>query len=781
MKNKVRIGLVGLFLFICCLGVRGQHVIFVSPLGDDNQNGTMNSPLFSLSEAVKKANDGKEDVTIYLREGLYRLDEPLLISSEHWQNRQLKISTWQTESATICGAKQVSLKWEKGKDGVWKAPTSDCFDRLWVNGTQRILARYPNYTGQGLWGGTSEDALDSNRIKRWKHPEGGFIHSMHAHLWGSQHYFITGKEKDRLVYEGGYQVSRPSKLHPALRYVENILEELDAAGEWFLDKKEKMLYYCPVSGEDIQTATIEVAVTPQLIRVCGTETVPVRNISIENLKFTGTCRTFMEPYETLLRSDWSIYRGAAVFLENTENCRVSNCEFYDLGGNALFISRYAYCDTVTGNHFHHIGGSAVCLVGDTSAVRSGVYGYSSFTPIDQMDFTPGPKNNLYPRQCLVENNLMTDLGTVEKQVAGVEIQTAAQLHIRHNTIYDIPRAGINVGDGAFGGHLIEYNDVFHTVLETSDHGAFNSWGRDRFWHPNYKTMDSLTRQYPELILADAIYTTVIRNNRFSCAHGWDIDLDDGSSNYHIYNNLCLRGGIKLREGFFRKVENNVLVNNSLHPHVWFSKSGDVVRRNLFTQPYYPIMLNGWGEQIDYNFFTSSLALSKARQNNTDTHSLSGSVQFKDTASGNYAVMDEHQLFDIGFENFPMDRFGVYDPKLKALSLSPDFPEVQVIDVSDDTKVYKWIDVQVRPVRNLGDRSVFGLPDEKGIILVSVPENSIVAKAGLKKDDVLRSIEGNEITSVEELFSLTEKNRWKGKLAIDFFRNQESHKVTLHFR
>ena len=29
-------------------------------------------------------------------------------------------------------------------------------------------------------------------------------------------------------------------------------------------------------------------------------------------------------------------------------------------------------------------------------------------------------------------------------------------------------------------------------------------------------------------LWDAMHTTIIRNNRFRCDHGWDIDLDDGS-------------------------------------------------------------------------------------------------------------------------------------------------------------------------------------------------------------------------------------------------------------
>ena len=51
----------------------------------------------------------------------------------------------------------------------------------------------------------------------------------------------------------------------------------------------------------------------------------------------------------------------------------------------------------------------------------------------------------------------------------------------------MPRAGINVGDGCWGGHVIEFCDIFDTVTETGDHGSFNSWGRDRFWGPQERT------------------------------------------------------------------------------------------------------------------------------------------------------------------------------------------------------------------------------------------------------------------------------------------------------
>jgi len=82
----------------------------------------------------------------------------------------------------------------------------------------------------------------------------------------------------------------------------------------------------------------------------------------------------------------------------------------------------------------------------------------------------------------------------------------------------------------------------------------------------------------------------LRNNRWRCDHGWDIDLDDGSTNYEITNNLCLNGGLKLREGFYRLAENNIMVNNSFHPHVWYGNSEDVFRRNIVFGPYRP---SGW--------------------------------------------------------------------------------------------------------------------------------------------------------------------------------------------
>ena len=83
-------------------------------------------------------------------------------------------------------------------------------------------------------------------------------------------------------------------------------------------------------------------------------------------------------------------------------------------------------------------------------------------------------------------------------------------------------------------------------------------------------MNRLGATDPGIAAAGRREANILRNNRWRCDHGWDIDLDDGSSNYIITNNFCLHGGIKNREGFRRVVENNIMVGAGFDPH---SKNG----------------------------------------------------------------------------------------------------------------------------------------------------------------------------------------------------------------
>src|SRR5690606_36521826 len=158
---------------------------------------------------------------------------------------------------------------------------------------------------------------------------------------------------------------------------------------------------------------------------------------------------------------------------------------------------------------------------------------------------------------------------------------------------------------------------------TGDHGAFNSWGRDRYWIPGIEAVDERVKARADFPFLDAIKPVTLNNNRFHCEHGWDIDLDDGSSNYRITNNLCLNGGLKLREGFARVVKHNILINNTFHPHVWYENGSDVFTHNIVTSTYAPIRVRNWGLRVDSNLFIKPEGLAFAREQKTDAHSIAG--------------------------------------------------------------------------------------------------------------------------------------------------------------
>jgi len=603
---------------------------------------------------------------------------------------------------------------------------------------------------------------------------GGYVHALHCSQWGDFHYLITGKnDKGEPALEGGWQNNRRMPMHDKYRFVENVFEELDTVNEWFYDKKVKILYYFSPKGLDIKTAKFETPQIAHLFEFKGSETKPVKNISIEGLILTQTLRTFMENKEPLLRSDWTIYRGGAVLYDGAVNCSLKNCTLTNLGGNAVFFNNYNRNCEVSGCLISEIGASAFCFVGDPKAVRSPSFEYWQYVPLAQIDRTPGPKTNNYPAECKVYDNLMFNLGVVEKQSAGVELSMCQSITVSHNTIYDVPRAGINVSEGTWGGHVIEYNDVFNTVKESGDHGSFNSWGRDRYWHPDKKLMDSIVENNYDLALADVVKPITIQNNRMRCDHGWDIDLDDGSSNYIIRNNLCLNGGIKLREGVNRVVENNIMVNNTFHPHVWFKNCNDVFRHNIVSTDYLPIRIDVWGKETDYNVFPDSASLKAAWERGTDKNSVCGRQDFVNPKLGDFRLKEDSKAFSVGFKNFAMDSFGVVSPKLKANAKKVTLPKVIVLDKKNADEIVDFMGAKVKNLTTLGERSATGMDDTRGVLVVEVTAGSVAA-VFLQPNDVILSFNGRVVNNLRDLLE-AQKSAIGSNTEVVIFRNQKEEK------
>lgn len=763
--------------------------IYVSPSGDDTKSGAKEDPIASIHKAIDLLPK-EPSRTIILRGGSYRIDRPIHFSANHSGSSKIPVvlKAFPGEVPVISGSKTLSTNWKIWKDGIYrtKIDSGQSFDLLFANGKQQTLARYPNYDKTvSPFGGFAADVISKKRIAKWASPKGAYLHSLHGARWGGYHHRIIDINSDGSAkLEGGWQNNRPEHgPHAKFRFVENVLEELDADSEWYLDKNNNFLYWKPASGVDPKTAKLEVPVVEHLVEMVGRKNQPVRFIRLQGIVFRHSKRTFMKSKERLLRSDWAFYRGGAIWLKNARDCSISNCRLSSLGGNAIVVDSHARRIRVSGNEISSIGASAICFVGSSNAVRSPNFQYSKFTRLEEMDREIGPKTDDFPADCVAHDNLIYDIGQIEKQSAGVQIAMASRIRVSHNSIYDVPRAGINVGDGTWGGHIIEGNDVFDTVKETSDHGSFNSWGRDRYWSSSARRVNQYVKSDPSLPLLDAVETTHIRNNRFRCDHGWDIDLDDGSTNYQIYNNLCLRNGIKLREGFYRHVFNNVVVNNSMHVHVWYDRSGDVIEHNLFGSWYFPIrMPKVWGKSIDQNLFDIGEKPSRWNESGRDLGSIISNPRFIDPEKGDYRVAHQSPAWQLGFHNFSMDNFGVISPHLKKKARTPKLPNYNAkLKVGQkplrDPKVYPWLGGKVKNLVGMGEVSATGMTSETGVLVVEVPTGSQLAKYRFREGDVVLQFWGSPVENLNSLKRHYNSRPKHSKIPITIMRNQA--KTTLN--
>jgi hypothetical protein len=767
---------------------------FVAPAGDDANPGTLESPFATLQRAQAAVREKRGDV--FLRGGIHYLSQPLVFTAQDSGTRDAPVvyQNYQGETAVISGGIRLrEMDWWPYANGIYQAtvPAGLRTEEIFVNGERQILARYPNFDSSAKYfDGFAADAISTQRVARWADPAGGYYHAMHPAFWGDFTWRITGKDAEGQVrLEGGWQNNRSAAAHAEVRFVENIFEELDAPGEWFLNVATRTLYFHPPAGLDLTHAVVEATRLRTLVEFRGDATNPVRWITLRGLTFRHAERTVMDNREPLLRSDWTIYRGGAVFFNGAEDCALEDGFIDQVGGNAVFVNNYNRRIQIRGTRIARAGANGICFVGDPRAARSPLFHYDQVQELGTMDRTPGPQTENYPADCLVEDCLIYLTGRVEKQTAGVQITLAQDITVRHCSIYDMPRAGINIGDGCWGGHVIEFCDIFDTVKETGDHGSFNSWGRDRFWRPNIEEVNAWVRQAPELPLLDVVKPIVIANNRWRCDHGWDIDLDDGSSNYVIRNNLCLRGGIKNREGYRRTVENNILVGGGYDPHVWYANSGDIFRRNIVWTAYRPAHMPPppWGEDMDYNLVhvpgvpERRGATQLREQSGRDEHSLVADALFVDPARGDYRVRDGSPALSLGFVNFPMDRFGVQKPELKALARGPLLPRIDEgpgTAIARDTTPVLWLGAQVRNIADEGERSAFGLPGVTGVLVLSVAPGSALADIGLRKNDVVLSVDWHPTGDIAALQHQAPSHPSGRSMTIGISRDQRHLQLSL---
>lgn len=719
---------------------RGRKRIFVSIDGNDNGSGDDKHPVATLLRArdLARETDHTVPVEIVVGGGTHYLESTLVLTPEDSGTMDAPVTFLAEpgEQPVISGGRGLDCAWRSYRDGIMMCFLPEVkdgklyFTQLFVNGKRQMRARYPDfdnsdteaYTGYApAKGCIPDDAPDplpqenddmtfsgapsrgfeydpENFTKNvWKRPQEAVVHVYQNSYWGNLQFGLKAIEPEthRIWFgEGGQQMGAkwcrtPASVGKRSRYfVENVFEELDSPGEWYLDKGEGILYYMPAKGLNLEDAVVEVPVLESVVEIRGTQSKPVRHIGFRGFRVTHTLSTFMERYEVPSLGDWAIHRGGSFLVEGARDCRIEECSFDAVGGNGVFVNKYNRGIEISSCKFTETGESCVCFVGS-------------------LEETNGHQK-AFPYECKAENNLMHDCGVFGKQIAGIYISRAKRITAGHNHIHSMPRAGICIGDGTWGGHIIEHNHIHDTCLETCDHGPFNAWGRDRTWcvvHAAHGDHTGMVNHHAGDIFVDAMEPVVVRGNFFQEHSGWGLDLDDGASNYDIYNNLTVGCSMKLREGAHRTIHNNIWVNgaNSVCFHVGNVDNHDRYFCNITVMALdkmqgeddleflmgstsgeiytllAPPTKGPWLEECDRNCFYSDtdafearvrerapggqgkgrkLSLEEWREHGFDRNSVWGDPMFVDPRNNDYRVKPGSPALKVGFENFEMGKWGL---------------------------------------------------------------------------------------------------------------------------
>ncbi len=510
--------------------------VHVATRGVDTNPGTAAAPFATLTRArdairqLRGAGGPQQAVTVVVGGGIYSLSTPLTLGAEDSGTAAGPVvyRAQEGEQPILIGGRVIG-GWQPHQGAILKADVGAqgfqgiAFRQLLCNGVRQTLARTPNADPEnpvaGGWAyvdgapvplykdipGESRRTFQykAGDVHEWAHPEDGEVVVFPRYNWWNDILRIAAIDREArlitLVADASYP-NRPGDRY----YIRNLLEELDAPGEWYLDARTWTLYFWP--PVDLGAATVAAPVLETLILMNGVEHVTWRGFTLECTE------------------------RSAVIMQGCRNCLVAGSTIRNIGGRceggsaALSLS----------------GGSGNGAVGnDISAVGSHAIA------LDGGDF-----NTLAPAGNYADNNYIHHTGVFYKQGVGVSVNGVGN-RVSHNLIHDCPRFGI-----VWGGcdHVFEFNHIRHCTLETADTGAIYSWQVD--WS---KRGTAIRYNYLHDIIGFGQ-----ENGKWVSPHmNWGIYLDDGTCGTHVYGNIVARtilGGVHYHGGRDNVVENNILID-----------------------------------------------------------------------------------------------------------------------------------------------------------------------------------------------------------------------------
>jgi len=263
------------------------------------------------------------------------------------------------------------------------------------------------------------DKQTAERARGWQRPNDAWIIGMFKYDWAETVTPVQSIDKEKGAVTTAYASNYGFNKGKEYRFY-NVLEELDAPGEWYLDREAGLLYVWPLD-DDFKNARLDISLSTETL-IAGEN---VKNLSFIGLTLQGT-------------------RGDGIALSG-DNITVDNCVIRCVGGDGLTLTGNG--NTASNNEVSRVGRRGITITG-------------------------GDRKTLAPGNSRAVNNLIYDwTELVLTYQGGINVYGSGNL-VAHNEIYNSPHVAIFFG----GNNVIEYNLIHDVCLETSDAGAFYSGG-----------------------------------------------------------------------------------------------------------------------------------------------------------------------------------------------------------------------------------------------------------------------------------------------------------------
>jgi len=493
---------------------------------------------------------------------------------------------------------------------------------LFYDGKPMTPARWPNddwaHIASVPEGSEGVFQYEGDRPERWSDPADVWIHGYWTWDWADsfekvQSLDTATKTLTTVPPHGAYGYKAGKRY-----YFLNVLEELDAPGEWYLDHDTGMLYFRPPGPlEEVETA-VSLLETPMLV------VEDVSWVTIHGLAF-----------------EYGRHGGAVV--RGGHDTLIGGCTFANLGTFAVGVSG-GERNGVAGCDAYHLGDSGISVSG-------------------------GDRATLTPAGNYAVDNHIHDFGlTVRTYTPALSVSGVGN-RIAHNLVHDAPHMAIGLGGND---HVIEFNEVHHVLMETHDAGAFYM-GRD--WtqrgnvvrHNYFHDMGhgdvqaiylddwtSGTTVYGNVcvgarrgVLVGGGRDNVIENNVFidcTCAiHidqrglGWAKYYFDGTTTT-LFDRLEAVNGTKPPYS-----ERYPELATLLEDEPVLAK-GNVIARNIRVGGGWLDLHNGLDESTPYLTIEGNF--------------VEGDPGFVDPEGGDYRLRDDSPVFPLGFKRIPTSEIGL---------------------------------------------------------------------------------------------------------------------------